>query len=93
MGNDSNHQSDLWVRNHPRVKGRRLVKSHIYDCLHVSLLHAKVAMITDVKTNVRLMWENGRDARVHSSWHRDLCTEQVLPNKSGGQMLVTNFSD
>ena len=58
-----------------------------------TMLHVKIIMIMGAKTKGQLPWENIRDVEMCSSWHLDLCAEQGSPNRSGGQMLVTKFSN
>ena len=76
----------------PRVERRRNDKPCTY-CLHISPLQAKVVMIMGAKTKRRLPQENRRDIGVYSSWHQGLHAEQGSPNRLGGQMLATNFSN
>ena len=61
---------------------------HYY--LHVSLLHAKVAMITGTNAKRRLTWGNGSDMR-HGLSDVGLPTEQLLPSRPRGQMLMAKF--
>ena len=59
-------------------------------CLHVSLLHTKVVIITGTSAKRWLTWGNGRDAK-RGLAEVGLHAEQMSPNKPRGQMLVMNF--
>ena len=61
-----------------------------YYCLHVSLLQAKVGIITDTSIKRRLRSGNGEDAK-RGLVEVGLNAEHTSPSKPGGQMLVMNF--
>ena len=70
--------------------GGREVTVPCHYCLHVSLLQAKVAVITGTNVKGRLTWGNGSDAR-RGLGDVGLHTEQMLSSRPRGQMLVANF--
>ena len=84
--------SNLEDMGHLRVKRRKNDRSRNFS-LHVSLLQAKVTMITGAKTKGRLLWESGRNAEMCSNWHLELHVEQGSQIRPGGQMLAANFSN
>ena len=72
------------------VFGGREITVPCHYCPHISLLHAKVAMITGVHAKRRLTWGNGSDTGCGLG-DVGLHTEQMSPSRPGGQMLVVNF--
>ena len=60
-------------------------------CLHISLLYAKVAMITDTNAERRQTWGSRRNTK-RGLADVGLHVEQMSPNRPGGQMLGVNFS-
>ena len=72
------------------VFGGREATVLCHYCLHVSPLHVKVAMITGTNAKRRQMWGNGSDTG-RGMGDVGLHTEQMSPNRPGGQMLVANF--
>ena len=72
------------------MSGGREATVPCHYCLHVSPLHAKVAMITGTNAKRRLTWGNGSGTE-HGLGDVGLHTEQMSPSRPGGQMLVANF--
>ena len=79
--------SNTSIRN--MSKGREMTIPHNY-CLHVSLLHTNIVIITGTSAKRRLTWGNGKDAK-RGPADVGLHAKQMSLNKPEGQMLVMNF--